>query len=116
MNPRATLSEHFRGSDDSSQSDVKHLSDEDNHLSKLDSRVRKQLLRQAFYILDENYTGTLERDEVHRFGHFMFGDDWSDYKTHLFLQEADLDMSGDISFDEFATFCEQHLLCDASKH
>jgi hypothetical protein len=84
-------------------------------VTKLSRRVRVQLYRQAFYILDEDYSGRLEPEEINKFGSFMLGDEWTDQLTSSFMKEADLDQSGSLSFNEFATFCESKLLDESSK-
>mmetsp|Transcript_44539 Transcript_44539/g.80032 ORF Transcript_44539/g.80032 Transcript_44539/m.80032 type:complete len:723 (+) Transcript_44539:110-2278(+) len=72
-----------------------------------ETRLRQQLYREAFYILDVNLSGRLEIAEVNNFGLFMMGDDWTEELLHLFMAEADVDSSGGLSFTEFSDFCER---------
>jgi len=84
--------------------------DEASDIVKLSGRLRRQLFRQAFHLLDEDFSGRLEPCEVNSFGLFMLGDDWSDDLLTEFMEMADLDNSGGLSFNEFSTFCEHQLL------
>jgi len=83
---------------------------DDIDLLKLSSRLRKQLFRQAFILLDEDFSGLLEPDEINTFGMFMLGEEWTDDLLTKFMVVADLDHSGGLSFEEFAFFCEDQLL------
>ena len=62
--------------------------------SKFGYRLRAQLYRQAFYVLDENLSTGLEVSEVSNFGRFMFGDDWNEQALEEFMAEADTDKQG----------------------
>merc|ERR1712224_367771 len=83
---------------------------EPDHLSKLSQRLRKQLYRQAFYTLDTDYSGSLSTEEIHDFGEFMLGNEWSNELTETFMRTACIGNSEALTFDEFARFCEMSLL------
>jgi len=69
-------------------------------------RLREQAYREAFYILDDDFSGLLERSEINSFGQFMLGKDWSEDLLDKFIETADLDGSGGLSLQEFCFFCE----------
>eukprot|EP00929_Paragymnodinium_shiwhaense_P031823 TRINITY_DN17751_c0_g1_i1.p1 TRINITY_DN17751_c0_g1~~TRINITY_DN17751_c0_g1_i1.p1 ORF type:complete len:753 (-),score=110.33 TRINITY_DN17751_c0_g1_i1:112-2070(-) len=77
---------------------------------KTAARMRMQLYREAFYVLDQDFSGLLERDEIDYFGHFMMGDDWNDAMLDEFMEKADTDGSGGLGFAEFTAFCESCIL------
>eukprot|EP00928_Gymnodinium_smaydae_P028995 TRINITY_DN21966_c0_g1_i1.p1 TRINITY_DN21966_c0_g1~~TRINITY_DN21966_c0_g1_i1.p1 ORF type:complete len:805 (-),score=104.50 TRINITY_DN21966_c0_g1_i1:17-2431(-) len=79
-------------------------------------RLRTQLYREAFYILDDDFSGKLEKKEVDDFGRYMLADDWTPDLLDEFMRHADLDHSGGLSFAEFCRFCEGSILStDESK-
>jgi hypothetical protein len=75
-----------------------------------DCRLRHQLYREAFYILDHDFSGKLETAEVDYFGRFMCGDQWSEELLDTFMKNADTNQSGGLSLDEFSAFCESAIL------
>eukprot|EP00929_Paragymnodinium_shiwhaense_P090492 TRINITY_DN50681_c0_g3_i1.p1 TRINITY_DN50681_c0_g3~~TRINITY_DN50681_c0_g3_i1.p1 ORF type:complete len:1004 (+),score=219.76 TRINITY_DN50681_c0_g3_i1:165-3176(+) len=81
-------------------------SEEIEKLRKAQQRRRMQLYREAFYILDDDLSGFLERDEIDYFGRFMCGNDWSIDLLAEFMAVADKDSSGGLSMEEFTIFCE----------
>jgi len=72
-------------------------------------RVRAQLYRQAFYLLDEDFSGKLEADEIQKFGEFMCPDSWDNERTLTFMREVDVNADGGLSFEEFVDFCEENI-------
>jgi len=76
----------------------------------LDETLRYQLYCRAFYLLDDNLSGTLELDKIQRLGKFMLGADWDDMLATRFMSRANLDKSGALSIKEFSEFCETILL------
>merc|ERR1719409_398031 len=73
---------------------------------KANARRRLQYYREAFYILDDDLSGVLEKDEIDYFGRFMVGSDWSADLLEEFMAIADKDNSGGLALEEFTVFCE----------
>eukprot|EP01052_Picozoa_sp_SAG31_P039669 SAG31_NODE_5551_length_2464_cov_1.834249_2_plen_114_part_00 len=46
------------------------------HMSD-DVKLRHQLYSQIFFVLDSNYNGSLDADEISQFGEYAMGADWS---------------------------------------
>ena len=88
---------------------------EDPHGGHTNRMVRTQFYRQAFYLLDVDFSNSLDRDEINRFGHFVAGEAWEPTMTERFMAAADKDRNGGLNFDEFADFCERMLFEDVSK-
>lgn len=82
---------------------------------KTDKIVRTQLYRRAFFFIDEDFTNTLSRDEINKFGRFVVGSEWNDELTEVFMREADTDVSGGLNFNEFVEFNERMLFSKVSK-
>eukprot|EP00931_Biecheleriopsis_adriatica_P100875 TRINITY_DN76117_c0_g1_i1.p1 TRINITY_DN76117_c0_g1~~TRINITY_DN76117_c0_g1_i1.p1 ORF type:complete len:771 (-),score=133.30 TRINITY_DN76117_c0_g1_i1:42-2327(-) len=74
--------------------------------SKTEQRLRMEMYREAFYILDDDYSGELDSRQVNNFGQFMLGKDWSQEHLEEFMDTCDIDKDGGLSFEEFANFCE----------
>jgi len=68
--------------------------------------MRAQLYKQAFYILDADFSGDLSADEIDAFGSFMLGGDWTEQLFHAFMEMADKDTSGTVTEQEFVDLAE----------
>merc|ERR1711871_409530 len=79
------------------------LKDTQNH------HARRNLYRQAFFDIDQNYSGTLSLKEMDLFGKFMLGQKWNVQAALDFLNKFDTSKDGALDFDEFVAFCEMCL-------
>jgi len=79
------------------------LKDTQNH------HARRNLYRQAFFVIDTNYSGTLSLKEMDLFGKFMLGQKWNVQAALDFLNKFDTSKDGALDFDEFVAFCEMCL-------
>mmetsp|Transcript_96191 Transcript_96191/g.170776 ORF Transcript_96191/g.170776 Transcript_96191/m.170776 type:complete len:732 (-) Transcript_96191:90-2285(-) len=79
---------------------------------KVERQIRLQMYREVFFLLDGNFSGKLEKEEVSAFGHFMLGDDWNKSTLETFMKIADVDGDAGLNYKEFSDFCEQYLLTE----
>jgi len=75
-------------------------------------RVRCQLYRQAFNVLDENCSGQLDMHELDKFGGWMLGNDWTSALCEAFMKSIDKNGDTWVSEEEFIDFCESALLAE----
>lgn len=80
--------------------------------SDMKAFIRQQLYAQAFYVLDDNFSGSLDKKEVKRFARFAVGPEFAKTYLNEFMDALDLDQNGLLSFQEFALFCDNHLMRD----
>jgi hypothetical protein len=74
-----------------------------------DVRMRKQLYRQIFFVVDADFGGTLDIHEIAEFGQFMLGMEWDELEAVKFMDTFDLNSDGVLDFEEFSVFCELHI-------
>jgi len=80
------------------------LKDTQNH------HARRNLYRQAFFDIDQNFSGTLSMKELEAFGKFMLGQKWNAGTAEEFFDLYDTSKDGELDFDEFVAFCETCVL------
>jgi len=69
-------------------------------------RVRCQLYRQLFHVLDTNCSGHLDITEIEKFAAWLLCDEWSPQLCADFFTKADQDFNGLITLIEFIEFVE----------
>lgn len=75
-------------------------------------RIRKNLYREVFTVLDTDFTNALNPTQLEELGLFVSGKSWSTDEVTKFMMDHDEDYDGFLRFDEFVKFCETHLLPD----
>jgi len=70
---------------------------------------RLQLYKEIFFALDKNHSGELELGEIEAFALAIMGQAAGHDKVVEALDHFDASGNGRLNFDEFVTFCEQHI-------
>eukprot|EP00930_Biecheleria_cincta_P055136 TRINITY_DN41498_c0_g1_i1.p1 TRINITY_DN41498_c0_g1~~TRINITY_DN41498_c0_g1_i1.p1 ORF type:complete len:862 (-),score=120.36 TRINITY_DN41498_c0_g1_i1:328-2874(-) len=73
------------------------------------SLQRAQGYARVFYLVDENLSGGITLEELHKFGKFMTGLHWNEIKAESVCKDVDSDFNGVLDLDEFIALCEEVL-------
>jgi hypothetical protein len=79
-----------------------------------DVKLRHQVYSQIFYILDDDFSGSLDVTEISRFGEYAMGRDWDKKLARTFLDRYDTNDDKAMCLEEFSLFCEETIYPDKS--
>ena len=74
-----------------------------------DLALRLTMYQQIFFVLDTDYGGSLDVDEISVFGEYTLGEDWSTDIAVDFTQTFDTNHNGVLEITEFCKFCEEKI-------
>merc|ERR1712096_553339 len=73
-------------------------------------RSRQNLYREVFFVLDNDFTNTLDLSQIEELGIFVTGKVWDTQDAEQFLADNDENYGGLLDFEEFGHFCENLIL------
>jgi hypothetical protein len=89
------------------------LTQSDVSMSQLDMSddlaLRLTMYQQIFFVLDTDYGGSLDVDEISVFGEYTLGEEWSTDIAVDFMQQIDTNNDGVLEIEEFVHFCEEKI-------
>ena len=62
-----------------------------------------------YCLLEQDYGGSLDVDEISVFGEYTLGEDWSTDIASDFMQTFDTNRNGVLEITEFCKFCEEKI-------
>ena len=74
-----------------------------------DLALRLTMYQQIFFVLDTDYGGSLDVDEISVFGEYTLGEEWSTDIAVDFMQQIDTNNDGVLEIEEFVHFCEEKI-------
>ena len=74
-----------------------------------DLALRLTMYQQIFFVLDTDYGGSLDVDEISVFGEYTLGEDWSTDVASDFMETIDTNHDGVLVMAEFCKFCEEKI-------
>jgi len=70
-------------------------------------KLRHQTYQQIFFVLDADFGGALDIDEISVFGEYAMGDAWNRQLAQDFLDTYDTNDDKSLCINEFVLFCEE---------
>ena len=74
-----------------------------------DLALRLTMYQQIFFVLDTDYGGSLDVDEISVFDEYTLDEDWSTNIAADFMQTFDTNHNGVLEINEFCKFCEEKI-------